>query len=717
MTVKNEVLVRVYIVLAALAVLGAVIFAKAFQISVLQGAEWRDQGTDEYLIMREIAADRGDILAMDGSLLATSLPFFDIAFDPNSSGMSQQDWDENIDSLAYLLAEEVVDGYTPGAYKEYLVQKRREGREYIPLKKKVPYAEMARIKQFPLFNLGQMRGGFIAVPKFDRDRPFGMMARRTVGYFREPEDGGDSLYVGIEGSYNQVLRGEAGLQPMVKLNRSGTAYKPVNDLMLIQPRPGLDVKTTIDIDLQDITEQALYRTMKKHDAEYGTAIVMEVQTGAIRAIANLGKSRREGDDFWYEDYNYAVGTATEPGSTFKLASMMALLEDGHVGVYDTLDLELGRWEVYDETMQDASYHGLNETSVKTAFEISSNVGMAKLVKHFYGKDRASAERFIERMHQFRLHVPTGIEIRGEDAPYIKRAYSDDDNWSGTTLPWMAIGYETELTPLQTLTFYNAVANNGYLMQPKLVTEIQQYGETVEKFPFTRVRRRIAEEETIATAQFLLEGVVKNGTAKKHDPPHYDFAGKTGTTQLDYSRIGDRRTVGGYQASFAGYFPARNPRYSCIVLVSKPKNGFYGSEVALPVFREIADRTVAIKADLHPTLVTEGPIENHRKLPRNDAGFREDVQYVAAAFDLPVGKMTANEWTVLKPTDAHQVNLVPRTVSSSLVPDVTGMGLRDAVYLLENLGYLVEFSGVGKVKRQSIRAGTTNRGQRIKLFLG
>ena len=713
MTIKNEVLIRTYIVFCFLIVAAVIIMVQAVRLSVGSESEtWRERGRSDYIKMRSVQADRGNILAHDGSLLATSLPFFDIAFDPNSSGMSDADWNNSIDSLAYLLAEEVVDGYTPGAYRDYLIRQRNAGVEYINIKRNASYSEMMRMRTYPLFKLGQFKGGFIAVPRFNRERPFGMMARRTVGYVKETEEG-DSTYVGIEGRFNDILRGTAGTQPMVRIG-SGI-YKPLNDLAMIKPTPGQDVVTTIDVDLQDITEQALYRAMEHHRAEYGTAVIMEVETGAIRAIANLGQDAT--GERWYEDYNYAVGTASEPGSTFKLASIMALLEDEYVSIYDTIDLERGRTEIYDEVLLDASPHNLERTSVEEAFEISSNVGIAKMIRHFYGKDRKGAERFIAHMRDFRLHLPTGVEIRGEAAPLIKNAFDEDQGWSGTTLPWMSIGYETQLTPLQMLTLYNTVANNGYMMMPRLVTEIQQYGETVEKFPFTRVRRSIASEQTIATVQHLLEGVVKRGTAKKYRSEYYDFAGKTGTAQLGYSRIEDRNTVTGYQASFAGYFPARNPQYSCIVLISKPKqNGIYGSQVALPVFREIADRTVAIKADLHPRVARVDSL-TAKKLPRNDVGFRQDIQYVAASLELPIEQMTANEWTVMLPTKNNRLDLAPRRISRKLIPNVTGMGLRDAVYLLENLGLLVEFSGVGKVKRQSIKAGTANRGQTIKLTLG
>ena len=707
MTIKNEVLVRMYIVLAGIVLAAVVIFGMAVKITVVDGEKWRAKSAQRYVKTVKIEADRGNILSADGSLLATSLPFFDIFFDPNSSGMKESDFINNVDSLAYLLANYVDPALTEGGWREKLINARAAGSKYMLIKRNVNFAQKQEISQFPLFNLGKFRGGFIAEAQADRENPFGMMAERTIGYAQ------DSVRVGLEGKFNRELAGKAGEQQMLRIAEG--VWKPLEDLGSIEPESGLDIRTTIDIDLQDITERALLRAVQDNEAKYGTAIVMEVETGAIRAIANLGRSKSGKVG---EIYNYAVGTATEPGSTFKAASMLALLEDGHVRLGDTIDLERGRTQFYDETMEDSSPHGLALTSVQRAFEISSNVGIAKLVQRHYGGSMESARKFIERLHAFRLNLPTGIEIVGEAAPLIKQPHIDADDWSGITLPWMATGYELRLTPLQMLTFYNTIANDGLMVQPQLVTAFERYGETVEHFPTTVVKQRIAGKEAIEDLQVLLESVVENGTARKYKSDRYRFAGKTGTSQLNYQRLQAETRVGGYQASFAGYFPAENPQYSCIVLISEPQSGrIYGSTVALPVFKEIADRVVSIKSELYLPLndVAKPPLAN-RELPRYDVGDRRDLQHVMHRMALPIDKVTAAEWAVSQATPADSLNLLARKIRRKQVPNVVGMGLRDALYILENQGLDVEVEGFGKVVRQSVEPGTTVRGQAIKLKL-
>ncbi|MCB0621167.1 MAG: transpeptidase family protein [Saprospiraceae bacterium] len=707
MTIKNEVLIRVYIVLFLVVLVAIVIFSKAVRISVVEGDQWREMGQNKYVQMRRIEADRGNILSSDGSLLATSLPFFDVAFDPNSSGMSDADFQANIDSLAYCLATFVDPSFTPGGYRDFLVQKRMEKAQYVSIKRNVSFAEMQQIRSFPLFELGQFRGGMIATPKYQRDHPFGLLAHRTIGYVRE-----GIKPVGLEGFYDDVLSGEAGIQPMVRVGED--IWKPVDDLAKIEPKAGKDIKTTIDVDIQDIAEEALFDALTRHDAEYGVAIVMEVNTGAIRAIANLGRTRN--NDLW-ETYNHAVGSATEPGSTFKLATIMALLESGQVKLSDTIDLELGRTKFYEEEMVDAVAHGLEKTTVRTAFEQSSNVGMAKLVQQTFGEEN-KAEDFVNYLKAFNLNLQTGIEIEGEVSPFIKQPFSKDDDWSGTTLPWMSIGYEVMLTPLQLLNFYNTVANGGTMMKPYLVSEVQQFGVTLERIPPTIIKRRIASRSTIEQARGLLEGVVENGTASKLKSDRYHFAGKTGTAQLNYQRLKNRTKVGGYQATFVGYFPAEAPKYSCIVLISNPRSrGIYGGEVALPVFREIADKIFAIKLDLQTARSGARLVALQQdELPGLTVGNRQELEYLLDEFSVPYQRQTDDPVAVLR-TDADTLNVLRRHVPEKRVPNVVGMGLKDALFLLENRGLRVEINGYGKVRQQSIKPGTPAKGQSITLRLG
>lgn len=718
LNIKNEVLIRVYVVLFLLILAAIVIFGKAVRIQLIEGERWRALGATQFFEMRPIEAERGNILAEDGRLLATSLPFFDIAFDPLSSGMSAQDFNENIDSLAYCLANFVDNTYTPGGFKAYLLQQRADSNRYVLIKRGASYREKELISQFPLFRLGQFKGGFIVRQNFKRERPFGLMARRTIGYVRE-----DVKPVGLEGSFDAVLQGQAGRQMMLMVDPQKETWIPIEDLTAIEPQRGDDIVTTLDMDLQAITEDALLQAMNYHNAEWGTAVVMEVKTGKIRAMANLGRTA-EG---WWETFNYAVGTPVEPGSVFKLASIMALLEDGYVNLTDTVYLNYGRTTFYDDELVDAIKHGKDTATVREAFELSSNVGMAKLVEKYYGNVRnrkgevtQNAGQFIERLQQFHLNSPTGIEIEGEGRPFVKRAYSVEDQWSGTTLPWMSIGYEVMLTPLQLLTFYNAVANNGVMMKPYLVTETQNFGETLKQYRPTVIDKQIASKETIKLAQSLLRGVVERGTAAKLNPEGlpYTFAGKTGTTQLNYKRLNSRTHVGGYQATFVGYFPADNPMYSCVVVINNPKvGGIYGSEVAGPVFREIADRAFASRVELHQAINAKArPNLPERALPDMELGTQEDISTVLSSLNIPYRSEAKTEWTLVRATESDSLRLESRNLPKDRVPNVVGMGLRDALYALENRNLKVVVDGVGRVSTQSIRPGTPARGQTVSLTL-
>lgn len=717
MDIKNEVLYRVYILLFGIVIPVAVILLyKTVYIGFWEGERWREMGRDLYVQFRPVEAERGNIMADDGSLLATSIPFFDIYMDPNSTAMSEDDFMDNLDSLAHCLANYVDNSLTVGAYRDSLLKIRNSGARFISIKKKVSYAEKKFIEEFPLFNLGRMRGGFIAQKRSERKRPFGLLAQRTIGYVRE-----NAKPVGLEGHFDEVLGGKAGKQLMIRVDRARDIWMPVNDLTEVEPQSGDDILTTIDINLQDITEEALYRAMNYHDAEWGSAILMEVKTGAIKAIANLG--RLDNGRIW-ETFNHAIGSATEPGSTFKLASIMALLEDGYIELEDSIDIEKGQTEFYEEKMVDSSpfSYKLDTTTIRRAFEISSNVGIAKLVQKYYGRKEKinknqGAARFIQRLKDFNLHVPTAIEIDGEASPYIKEAYSEEDQWSGITLPWMSTGYELRLTPLQLLTFYNAVANDGKMMKPYLVSEIQRFGETIDQFYPTVIKRQIASKATVAQAKELLELVVENGTAYKLKTDRYRFAAKTGTAQINYRRGSRGTRVGGYQASFAGYFPAENPIYSCIVVIRKPnQNGIYGGEVAGPVFREIADKCFNAKIELHdPLNIGAKPILADNRLPNRDIGKQEDMKRILNYLNIPHYGSPSTSMTVLQ-AQADSLFFERRTIAEDKVPNVVGMGLRDALYILENQGLKVQIDGFGKVARQSIIPGTKIRGQTIKITL-
>jgi len=713
MDIKNEVLYRVYFLLFGIVVpVSIVLLYRTFEITYLEGERWRSKGKDNFLEYRMVEADRGNILAIDGSLLATSIPYFDLHFDPTAP--SDADYEENLDTLAHCLATYVLDDYTVGAARDYLLELRKGDDKHVRLKRKVSYAEKKFIEEFPLFRLGRNRGGFIAEKQSERKRPFGVLAQRTIGYVRD-----GAKPVGLEGFYNEQLGGEPGKQLMVKVDPKEDLWMPVDDLTTIEPESGNDLITTLDIDIQDIAEEALLRAVNHHDADWGTAIVMEVETGAIRAIANLGRT----EEGWWETYNYAVGQGLEPGSTFKAASVLALLEDEYVGLDDSIRIYNGQAEFYEEVMEDASPYSykLDTVKMREAFVISSNVGVAKMIEDHYGSktkanDNEGAARFIKRLKQFNLHLPTGISIEGEANPFIKEAYSEKDDWSGTTLPWMSIGYEMKLSPLQLLAFYNAIANDGEMMKPYLVDEIRRFGEVVDQFYPTVIQRRIASKEAIAQMQELLLAVVEEerGTAHKLKSDKYRFAGKTGTAQINYKR----GRIGGHQASFAGYFPADNPKYSCMVVINKPRRGgFYGGDVAGPVFREIADKIFTVKVDLHAPMNVKPPAQPlaGRDLPGTSIGDQRDIKKVLAYLNMSVYGSPETELAVLRPQGDSLV-FERRTLPDEVVPNVVGLGLRDALYVLENRGLKVELEGVGKVSRQSLLPGTSIRGQSIRLYL-
>lgn len=711
LNVKNEVLVRLYLLAVAVLVVAVVIAGRLYQLSVVQAPRWEAKADSLFLKFVDVYADRGNILATDGSLMATSLPFFDVHFDAKAEGLTDEIFAQNIDSLAWLLSTYIDQQYTPGAYKEWL-QKLRDadpatrGIRYVPIAKNLSYSKMQMVKGFPMFRLGRYKGGLIVEQTARRERPFKLLAQRTIGYVRE-----NALPVGLEGSFDKVLGGLQGKQLMLRV--PGDVYIPVNDLAEIEPRPGNDIVTTLDINIQDVAENALMKALKAHDADHGCAIVMEVKTGAIRAIANLGRTP-EGN--WWETYNYAIGERVEPGSMFKLASFMAMLEDGHLDDFDQkIPVYGGRVKFYKEELVDAVIHGQDSMAIRDVFAQSSNVGTATLVQQYYGDTRKSAA-FVERLRRFGLGHATEIEVGGEEVPFLKTPGDVKGGWSGTTLPWMSIGYEVLLTPLQMLTFYNAVANDGRMMKPYLVERIESYGDPVKQFRPVVVKRSIASRKTIAKAKELLRGVVETGTARSIRTDLYGIAGKTGTAQLNYHKFKSRAGIR-HQASFCGFFPADNPVYSCIVVISEPKRGgYHGAEAAAPVFREIADKCFALKAELHPA-VNAGPRPtlNTAQMPSIDAGLGSDLKTALSWLDVDwYGERKLPEWAVLKARNDSLLAL-PRIIPDETVPSVVGMGLKDAIYLLENRGCRVRVKGVGKVVSQSITPGTRANGRTTVLL--
>lgn len=696
MSIKKDIIWRIYLAFFAVCLLGVAIMVQTVRVQYVEGDHWRGLADSLTTAYKPIEAERGNLLSDDGRLLATSLPFFEVRVDLRSDAMTKEIFYDNVDSLAYYWAAKYPE-HPKSYYLKKLKSARESGNRYFLIRKKVSYPDLQEIKAWPLFNRGRYKGGLIVLQKNRRVNPYKMLAHRTIGYKR------DGIQpVGLEGSCDEYLSGLQGKRLMQKI--SGGTWIPVNDEDEISSENGKDVVTTIDINLQDVVENALLKAIEKHRADHGTAIVMEVKTGKIRAIANVGKM---GDDTYWEKYNYAVGDAKEPGSTQKLASLMALLEDGYVDLSDSVDLENGRIKFYDRWMKDSDKHDLRNVTVQMAFEISSNTGVSKLVNQYYSHQ---PEKYVEHLRNFGLNQKVGLEIKGEAQPFIKEP--TDIDWSGITLPWMSVGYELTQTPIQTLAFYNAIANDGYRVKPYLVQEIQQYGQTVEVFEPQVSKERICSKSTLEKSKVLLEGVVLRGTGDNLHTDHYGIAGKTGTAQV----LKDGRYQKVYQASFVGYFPADDPQYSCIVVVNAPRMGvYYGGWVAGPVFREIADKVYANSLLMHAQINNnKGYYEE--KVPYLKAGNKVDAMTIYNMLGVSHSEDNGAEWVKCEQND-NAMNLADKEVEEGYIADVRGMGLRDALYLLENEGLDVSFEGRGKVRTQSILAGTkATKGRKIHLVL-
>jgi len=710
--VKNAILWRIYVVMLLTILAALVVILKIGKVQYIDGAKLRAKADSIYIALRPVEAPRGNILAENGGLLATSLPYFKLHFDTRV--VPQDTFNKYVDTLASCLARYVDNTYTIGAYRERLKRARDNRQLYFPIRNNVSYLELERIKKFPLFNKGgKNKSGLIIEKMSKRQYPFKMLAHRTIGYIRSHEvlnsdgtvkkdENGDPVIrtrrVGLEDAFDEVLSGEQTKKPMKCIGRN--IWVPLTDMSEIEPKAGKDIVTTLDINIQDVAENALLRTLQVNEADHGCAIVMEVATGEIKAIANIGFSK-DRTSYW-ETQNYAIGEASEPGSTFKLATMMALFEHGYVKPNDTIDLNLGKATFYEETMEDASYHGLRKTSVKKAFELSSNVGIARLANKYYNKDKENQQKFIDYIRNLRFEE-SKLGFTGEGSSFIKDP--DHSEWSGITVPWMSIGYESYLTPLQTLNLYNTIANGGQMMKPHLVKEIRSFGKTEQRFRPEIINRNLIDDQTVVYAKTLLENVVagKNGTAKNIRPDHYTIAGKTGTAITNYRAHKDRGVPKKYRASFAGYFPADKPVYSCIVVVTNPRKGYYGGRVAAPVFKEIADKCYAKIVDVHHAINDSARVYVSSKMPDLQVGYKEDFKLLLDELDMPYADESGTRWAVSR-INNDTLELLTRNIQDKTVPNVVGMGLRDALFLLENLNLRVKVKGAGKVKSQIPKPG-------------
>lgn len=666
------------------------------RVSYTQFFESHIWNPENYNITRlvPIEASRGNIYSKDLSLLATSIPEYEIRWDATVS--STPFFKENVGSLSQSLSLLFRDK-SPQEYEQFFYEERKKKSRYALLKRKVNYNQLKVLKTFPYFKEGKYKSGFIYHQKNKRQKPFKILAERTIGYERK-----ESKSVGLEGAFNMYLNGIPGERLEQKL--AGGIWMPIRE---IESHPGKDLQTTLDIRFQDIAEKSLAERILYHQAEHGCAILMEVKTGAVKAIVNLKKTEA-GE--CVESYNYAIAESAEPGSTFKLASVIAGLEDGYLNLSDTVDTDGGVYQFYDRTMRDSRKGGYGRVSLKKAFEKSSNVGISKLINQHY-KDRP--EQFIDRLYSMGLNEPLGISISGESKPNIR--HPKNATWSGTSLPWMSIGYGIELTPLQTLSFYAAIANDGMRMRPYFVEAVLDNGLVDKRFYPQVLSPSICSMTTIKIVKSMLEGVIYQGTAQNIRSNEYKIAGKTGTNWIDYANKTDEdRTK--YQASFVGYFPADEPKYACIVVLNDPKeNGSYGGEVAAPVFKSIADYVYTTDFHLQQEIK-----QNKDSIPQSKDGFQQDLKTVLTKLNVGYVSQSEAPWSLTYATKDKvelKVRHIQKDLQQNIMPNVVGMGLQDAIFLLENYGFVIECSGKGSIKRQSIPRGQSiYRGQKIKLDL-
>jgi len=692
MDVKKDILWRVYLCFLGMIVIGLVVLGKAFYIQRVQGSHWKKMGDSLHLKYMPIEAERGTIYSEDGNMLSTSVPIFDVFIDFGAPGLREKDgkrFKNNIDSLSIALANLFKDK-TAADYKRQLQLAYQAEDRYFPLKKKISFAAFQELRNFPLVREGRNKSGFIIDPRDKRINPYVLLANRTIGLSREDS----TKNVGLERTYDSLLKGSTGQRLMRYI---AGAYLPVEGAEVVAPEHGKDLITTLDTYMQDVAENALMKMLVNNNSLHGTAIVMETATGKIKAIANLGQQL---DGTYTEDLNYGIGKVTEPGSIFKLATLLSLLEDKYVDINSFVNCEGGVKQFYGLKIKDA-HLGTGSITVKEAFYRSSNVAFAKLADQYY---HTQPSKFVAHLHHLRLDTLTGIDIIASSGkPYIKKP--TNRSWANTTIPFMAHGYEELVTPLNMLMLYNAVANNGKMMRPYLVNAVREFGVDVKTIQPEILVDKICSEETLRQLRECLRAVVDSAHGTAHKivfDSSYAIAGKTGTAVTALNNKGYNKGNKIYQASFIGYFPAEAPAYTIAVVIQNSNHSklIYGADVSGTVFKEISDkiyyRFLSKRKYTAPVV--------HDTLQYNYYASRQDMNVLQQLFSGQQSTMHV------------QFNEISNQVLGT-VPTLVGMGLKDAVNLLENSGFVVTVTGRGKVVSQSLAAGTQiTKGQHISIIL-
>ena len=662
--IEKKIMFRYYISLIFIVFFAFVLIGKLLYIQIEEGEYYRKLSENNTIKNFILEPSRGNIYSDDNSLLATTTPRYEIRWD--SKVPSDINFLSNKKDLSIGLSK--ILGKTTQYYLNVLNKARQEGNRYLLISRNLSYSQYKEIKELPLFSLSSLKGGLIVESNEVRENPMGKICERTIGYEKK-DPSGHYIRVGLEGAFSHFLKGQSGQRLKQKI--ANGQWKPINDNNEREPTEGYDIYSTINVNIQDITHHALLRQLEKYKADHGCAVVMKTNTGEIKSIVNLSKTK---NGKYYEKFNYAVAESQEPGSTFKLMSVIATLENDNTisrRLIDTKNGEISFYEKY--KVRDSKKGGYGKLTPARAFEVSSNTGIVKMV---YDNYKNNPKKFVDRLYNMGLNNVLGLSIKGEGKPMIP--YPDDKNWSGISLPWMAFGYGIKLTPLQILSFYNGIANDGEIVKPRFIYKIKNSGSSfVKQYEKEILNPSICSDTTLIRVQKMMFNVIdkKWGTANKIKSSKLKMAGKTGTSQVDYTLEETQ-----YVSSFVGYFPYEKPEYSCIVVINRPdkKIGYYGGEVAAPVFKEIAEKLFS-------------------RTPRN---------LIVNSYDYH--NKSLNNYKQIKLNNKTQ---------KSVIPNLVGMPAMDAVVILEQMGLKFVLKGEGKVINQSIKSGSkVDYSKRIILYL-
>ncbi|MBO4658958.1 MAG: transpeptidase family protein [Prevotella sp.] len=696
---NNKTIPRYSFIAIIITLIGVLVLLKAFYIMTAKHDYWMDVAKKQKPDSLVVKPNRGNILSDDGELMASSLPEYKMFMDFKVGGEKKDSlWREKVDSICMGL-HEIFPEKSAEEFKADLEKGHAKMSQNWPIwPKRVDYNTFVKVKQLPIFSMPKLRGGFHYEENNARRRPFGTLASRTIGDMYGAKD---TARFGLELSFDSILRGQSGITHKRKVMNKYLSFVDV------PPTDGDDIQTTINVQMQDIAEKAVEEELKLINGDVGVAIVMEVATGDVKAIVNLEKC---GDGQYRERRNHAVSDLLEPGSVFKTASVMVALDDGVVDTAHRVNTGNGQMTMHGAQMNDhnRASGGYGTISLGRALQVSSNIGISKVIDECY---KTNPERYVDGLYRIGIAEDLHVPITGSTPPRIRKPHKNSNgkytNWSLTTLPWMSIGYETQVPPISTLTFYNAIANNGKMMKPRFVTRVLREGQVIAEYPPEVLRHQICKPTTLAQIQDLLCKVVTRGTGKKAKSESFLVAGKTGTAQISKGRGGYKSGVMHYLVSFVGYFPADEPRYSCIVCLQKAGLPASGGTMSGWVFHNISEGVMAHNLNMD---ISNARDSMQERRPKAMSGDLKAASMVLGHLGFDTKRQWGDSngdqsfWGSVALGGTQYILTQKDKVSDNVVPNVRGMGARDAIYLMERRGIKTKVVGRGKVKGQSLAPG-------------